>query len=270
LAGAPAPGSSDYFQSYYEKLARVRAQPDRFREVLRLLEELRPAELSDSVLHYLPAGAALDITIYVVPNNHTNAYFHRGCAVVSFTHLDVDQGQLVMRPKEADAGWPLLPVLAHELHHAGQAGLPRPELDSQLECAYHLLGGLLGEGVATRFFTFITDSRWDEAQERVPVYRARLQELLWEVLDGSLSPDAARTRAFQEFHAPEGDGPAPVYVLGVHLVDAVCQQRGIEGVRELLARPLTALEAYNRASSVAAAYFDATLARRLAAAQVAG
>lgn len=264
LAGTPPPGDSGYFRSYHEKLTRVRAHPGRYEQVLQLLDQLDPARLAAWVLEYLPAGATLDTTIYVVPNNHTNAYFHQGCVVVSFAHLDTAWGQILMRAQEGQEGWPLIPVLAHELHHVGQATLPRPDLDPQLACAHELLGGVAGEGTATRFFTLLPgDPRWEKAQAQVPGYLARLEELLRQVLDGSLGPAEARTRFLQVLHEPDGDGPGPVYVLGVHLVQAVYDHGGVEGVRDLLARPLSALQVYNQAPGAVFA-FDRALAQRLA------
>lgn len=216
-------------------------------------------------LAYLPAGAALRATVYLMlkprPNSFVMAVGTDSAAIV--LHLD---------PSVSRAKWEN--TVAHELHHIGYAGAcpdsaAPPPADASLGEALRWMSAF-GEGVAVlaaaggpeRHPHAASDSaeraRWERDLRNVPADLPRLEQFLLEVADGRLvDPDSIRRAGMSFF----GDAQGPWYTVGYTMARAVERRLGRARLVASLCDPRRLLGAYQTAAGPEARWSDAFMAR---------
>jgi len=249
---------------------------------LERVRALTPAALEGEVRNYLPPEARLDTTVYILAETHPAAYTFDGDIFISFFPLKLSDGQLT-----TIAG-PLTSVLGHELHHIGfesvspQADLLENAPQTAGEVALGLLGGLLGEGMATMLFTPLDPAQrddgevtWGQTAADLSLHYAALEEVLGDLIaaDGMAGGFAAsrlaelmRKTFHRFFSAYRGKHQPIVYVLGHDMCRVVAEAFGAERLVGLLREPGRFLAAYDEASARCGGHrFPPSLVRATAA-----
>mgnify|MGYP000524842875 CR=1 FL=1 len=236
------------FSKLGEAFRRAMTRLDLHAKVLDKVKELDVSGLESQVLQRLPEGATLDATVYFLAEVHPDAYVFGGSIVVSFFPLVVSRGSLF------SGKVPVLPVLCHELHHIGLASIS-PSLDEATKegLVLSVIGGLLGEGAATMFFTPPEGGphweSWRETAADLPGHYQEFEKMLQEILEGSRELPEARAELFQRFFRPYRKKSYPAgYVLGVDMCRTIYRRFGEAALVDVMARPSRFLRLYNEAA----------------------
>jgi hypothetical protein len=219
---------------------------NRLPELSRTLSEWRSADLSGAArkaLAYLPAGSRLRASIYLEVKPRTNSFvFDLDTNPGIFVYLDPSVSQALFEN-----------TMAHELHHVGSAqncppAAVRPALDAlppRLALMRKWLSAF-GEGFAVlaaaggpnvhphEVDTPEARARWDRDFANVERDQADVIAFFGQILDGTLSGDAADKAGFKFF----GDAQGPWYTVGwkmartielrfgrQRLIDCICDIR---------------------------------------------
>lgn len=202
---------------------------------------------------YLPAGLPLKATLYPVIKKAENSFvFELATDPAIFFHVD---------PKKAPAQ--LENTLAHELHHVGLAGCPKPpdldKLPAARQKLFDDLGGF-GEGLAVLaaagspdIHPHATDGpdAWVVWERDVANFNAdlrRLEAFFRDVLAGRLAGDEADKRLFTFIDT--GDVPqGAFYTVGWKMAAMVERARGRDALVRTVCDPRSLLAAYNEVAA---------------------
>lgn len=202
---------------------------------------------------YLPPGIPLRATIYPVIKKSENSFVFE---------LDKDPAMFMfVDPRKGPAK--LENTLAHELHHVGMAGCPRPpdfdRLSAAQKKAFDDLGGF-GEGLAVLaaaggpdVHPHATDApdAWLVWERDVADFNAdlrRIEAFLRDVLAGRLSEEEANKRLFA-FIDTDDVPQGAFYTVGWKMAAMVEKARGRDGLVKVLCDPRALLAAYDEVAA---------------------
>ncbi|HEX4963200.1 MAG TPA: DUF5700 domain-containing putative Zn-dependent protease [Thermoanaerobaculia bacterium] len=204
---------------------------------------------------YLPAGLRLKATLYPVIKKAENSFvFELATDPAIFFHVD---------PSKPPAQ--LENTLAHELHHVGIAGCPKPpgldKLPAAQQRAFDYLGAF-GEGLAMLAASGSPDvhphatsrpEAWLVWERDVANFNAdlrRLEAFFRDVLAGRLSAEEENKRLFT-FIDTDDVPQGAFYTVGWKMAAMVERARGRDALLQTICDPRSLLAAYN---GVAAAH----------------
>ncbi len=202
---------------------------------------------------YLPPGLPLRATIYPVIKRQKNSFvFELTTNPAMFMYVDPHKGPAKLEN-----------TLAHELHHVGIAGCPKPPDFDRLSAAQKTvlddLGGF-GEGLAVLaaaggpdVHPHATDDPeawlvWERDVANFNTDLRRLEAFFLDVLAGRLAGDEANKRLFAFIEA-EGVPQGPFYTVGWKMAAMVERARGRDALVKLLCDPRALLAAYNEVAA---------------------
>ncbi|MBW8879500.1 MAG: hypothetical protein JF614_31590 [Acidobacteria bacterium] len=202
---------------------------------------------------YLPPGFRLRATLYPVIKKTENSFvFELKTDPAIFFYVD---------PKKAPAQ--LENTLAHELHHVGLAGCPKPsgldKLPAAQQRAFDELGGF-GEGLAVLAAAGGPDvhphatsgpDAWLVWERDVADFNAdvrRLEAFFREVLAGHLSEEEENKKLFTFINT--GDVPqGAFYTVGWKMAAMIERAQGRDALLKTVCDPRTLLFAYNEVAA---------------------
>ena len=198
---------------------------------------------------YLPAGIPLRATLFPVIKKAENSFvFELKTDPAIFFHVD---------PKKSPAQ--LENILAHELHHVGYAGCPRPAgLDKLPEAQQRLFEylGAFGEGMATLAGAGSPDVHphaadgpdawlvWERDVASFNVDLRRQEAFFRDVLAGRLTKEEEEKRLFT-FIDTDDVPQGAFYTVGWKMAAMVERARGRDALLKTLCDPRALLTAYN-------------------------
>ena len=214
---------------------------DELRRALKAWQHFDIDAATRRARRYLPAGAAIDATVYPLikpkPNSFVFATSH-GKAI--FLYLDP-----AVKPAKFEN------TVVHELHHIGYASAcPKPT-----ETARLYLGGF-GEGLAVLAAAgnahthphAVSDAKeravWDRDVKKVDADIARLEEFFTSILEGRLSGDAV-PKAFMQFIATDDVPQGAFYTVGWTMASTIERARGRRALVDMICDPVRMMRAYN-------------------------
>jgi len=253
------------FATANEQLAtmwqRFSQAPARLAELQALYEQVAGGDVvpqaADLARRWLPAGATLETTIYILLDGMSGGFVYQG--QVAFDLLQMEGADRFLK------------VLAHELHHIGVEGLWQPlsedpALSPEQHRALDFVGLLLGEGSATYLISGAPQeaegvAQWQQHMGQLDRLFARVEDLLQRTLTGEVDEAAfwAALPSFLQGYMGEA------YAVGYVLVERICRALGSEAVLACLREPGSTLAVYNQAAEgIDGAYrFDERLAAAL-------
>ncbi|HSS48835.1 MAG TPA: DUF5700 domain-containing putative Zn-dependent protease [Thermoanaerobaculia bacterium] len=202
---------------------------------------------------YLPAGLPLKATLYPVIKKSENSFvFELATDPAMFFHVD---------PKKAPAQ--LENTLAHELHHVGLAGCPKPpgldKLPAAQQKVFDYLGGF-GEGLAVLAASggpdvhpHATDGAdpwlvWERDVANFNADLRRLEAFFREVLAGRLAGQDADKRLFT-FIDTDDVPQGAFYTVGWKMAAMIERARGRDALVRTVCDPRSLLTAYNEVAA---------------------
>lgn len=233
------------FLTSAEPLSHVRE----LRQALETWKHLDVTAAARRAGAYLPPGIPLRVTIYPVIKKSGNSFvFELKTNPAMFMYID---------PKIGPAK--LENTLAHELHHVGIAGCPKPpdfdRLSAAQKAAFEDLGAF-GEGLAMLaaaggpdVHPHATDDPaawlvWERDIANFNTDLRRLEAFFRDLLAGRLTEDEANRKLFSFIDA-EGVPQGPFYTVGWKMAAMVERARGRDVLVKLLCDPRALLAAYN-------------------------
>lgn len=233
------------FLTSAEPLSHVRE----LRQALETWKHLDVTAAARRAGAYLPPGIPLRATIYPVIKKSGNSFvFEFTTNPAMFMYVD---------PKKGPAK--LENTLAHELHHVGLAGCPKPPDFDRLSAAQKTvlddLGGF-GEGLAVLaaaggpdVHPHATDDPaawlvWERDIANFNTDLRRLEAFFRDLLAGRLTGEEANKRLFSFIDA-EGVPQGAFYTVGWKMAAMVERARGRDVLVKLLCDPRQLLAAYN-------------------------
>ncbi len=243
---------------------RFREAPARLSELWALYDEVARGsvvrEAAALARRWLPAGAALETTVFVLLDGMSSGFVY--------------QGQVAFDLLQMRGAGRFLKVLAHELHHIGVDGLWQGQIEDAAlppaqRMALEFVGLLLGEGSATCLISGPPEEpegveQWREHMRELDRLFARAEDLVRRTLSGQLDEAAfqAEVPGFLQGYMGEA------YAVGYVLVERIRQALGDEAVLACLREPQRTLAVYNQAAArIGGAYrFEESLAAALAGA----
>ena len=202
---------------------------------------------------YLPAGLRLKATLYPVIKKQGNSFvFELTTDPAIFFYVD---------PKKPPAQ--LENILAHELHHVGIAGCPKPpgfdKLTAAQQKAFNELGAF-GEGLAVLAAAGSPDVHphatsgadewlvWERDVANFNTDLRRLEAFFRDVLAGRLSEEEENKRLFTFINA--GDVPqGAFYTVGWKMAAIIERARGRDALVRTICDPRSLLTAYNEVAA---------------------
>ena len=222
------------------------------RELRQALETWKHLDITAAARRagaYLSPGLPLRATIYPVIKKSGNSFvFELATNPAMFLYVD---------PKIGPAK--LENTLAHELHHVGIAGCPKPpdfdRLSAAQKTAFDDLGAF-GEGLAVLaaaggpdVHPHATDDAedwlvWERDVASFNTDLRRLETFFRDLLAGRLMGEEANRRLFSFINA-EGVPQGPFYTVGWKMAAMIERARGREALVKTLCDPRALLIAYN-------------------------
>jgi Putative zinc dependent peptidase (DUF5700) len=202
---------------------------------------------------YLPPGIPLRATIYPVIKKQKNSFvFELSSSPAMFMYVDPQKGPAKLEN-----------TLAHELHHVGLAGCPKPpdyeRLSAAQKTVFDDLGGF-GEGLAVLaaaggpdVHPHATDDPaawlvWERDVANFNTDLRRLEAFFRDLLTGRLTEEEANRKLFSFIDA-EGVPQGPFYTVGWKMAAMVERARGRNALVKLLCDPRALLAAYNEVAA---------------------
>jgi hypothetical protein len=224
------------------RLAELRSAVDVWKHLDVTAAALRAAS-------YLPPGIPLRATIYPVIKKHNNSFvFELRSNPAIFMYVDPQKGPAKLEN-----------TLAHELHHVGVTGCPKPADFDRLSAAqktlFDDLGGF-GEGLAMLaaaggpdVHPHATDDAdawavWERDMAAFNTDLPRLEAFFRDILAGKLSEEEANRRLLSFIDA-EGVPQGPFYTVGWKMAALIERARGRDALVKLVCDPRALLAAYN-------------------------
>ncbi len=190
---------------------------------------------------YLPAGAAIDATVYPLIKPKTNSFvFNTSHGKAIFLYLD---------PKVSAAKFEN--IVVHELHHIGyDSACPKPAEPARLYL------GAFGEGLAV--LAAAGDARthphavsgaaeravWDRDVKKVEADIPRLEEFFNSLLDGRIAGDGI-SNAFMQFISTDDVPQGAFYTVGWTMASTIERARGRSALVAMICDPVRMMRAYN-------------------------
>ncbi len=131
-------GHGPFLSSLHRRYREDCARLDAFSRAFAVLDTGGlPAEVEARVTPYVPAGADLACTVYLLCTGHSGGYFHGD-------GISLDWGYV---HESSDT---LAATIAHEVHHLVYNGIVSgmAPVDAPCSLAFEVLTGLVGEGIA--------------------------------------------------------------------------------------------------------------------------
>lgn len=244
-------GAKDVEQGFRDFLtsAEPLSHARELRQALETWKHLDATAAARRAGAYLPPGIPLRVAIYPVIKKSTNSFvFELKTNPAMFMYID---------PKIGPAK--LENTLAHELHHVGIAGCPKPpdfdRLSAAQKTAFEDLGAF-GEGLAMLAAAGGPDVHphatsdpaawlvWERDVASFNTDLRRLEAFFRDLLAGRLTEDEANKRLFSFIDA-EGVPQGPFYTVGWKMAAMVERARGRDALVKLLCDPRALLAAYN-------------------------
>jgi len=221
------------------------------RETLEGWKRIDVTSAAQRALAYLPAGATLKATVYLVIKPKPNSFvFEAQSDPAIFLYVD---------PKVSARK--LANTVTHELHHIGlaslgpQTGKALASVPEKTRPAVEWLSAF-GEGVAMLAAAGSPDvhphavsdteerSRWDKDMAGFAADLRTLERFFLDVIDGRLEKDKVSEKAFT-FFGVQG----PWYTVGYRMAALVEKRNGRAVLLDCLVDPRRLLLAYNRAAA---------------------
>lgn len=238
--------TDETFREFVESDTLLRRTADLERTVAAW-EHMDVTAAAARALAYLPAGTPLRATVFLEIKPFTNSFvFDLDGARAIYLYVDPHQtrGQIEN-------------VVAHELHHTGIAAACRAPEDSTLPAPVRRAREWMtafGEGRAMlaaaggpavhphALDDSATRARWDRDVSRFNADLARLQAFFFDILNGTISADSARTAGFS-FFGVQG----PWYTVGWKMAVTVERADGRPRLIATTCDPVAFLEDYDDA-----------------------
>ncbi|HJQ39037.1 MAG TPA: DUF5700 domain-containing putative Zn-dependent protease [Thermoanaerobaculia bacterium] len=190
---------------------------------------------------YLPAGAAIDATVYPLIKPRKNSFvFATSHGRAIFLYLDPK-----VRAKKFEN------TVVHELHHIGyDAVCPKSSEPARLYL------GAFGEGLAV--LAAAGDARthphavsepaeravWDRDVKKVNADIRRLDEFFTSLLDGRVAGDGIN-KAFMQFISTDDVPQGAFYTVGWTMASTIERARGRKALVAMICDPVRMMRAYN-------------------------
>jgi hypothetical protein len=223
-----------------------------------------PSAAARAAFAYLPAHARIRASVYPVIKPRTNSFvFEPRTNPAIFLYLD----PAVPAPKFAN-------IMAHELHHLGYASACRdapadttapPGIRAAIDWMAGFAEGravLAAAGAPDVHPHATSDSAeravWERDVALVPHDFARLETFYFDLLDGTLSEEEARSRGFT-FVATDSVPQGAFYTVGWYMATVVERELGRKQLVRTTCDPRGFLSDYNRAAARITARSGASL-----------
>lgn len=251
------PFTDDDFRAFVT--ASVVARRDELRRALAAWQRFDIDAAARRARRYLPAGAAIDATVYPLIKPKKNSFvFHTSHGKAIFLYLD----PAVKAEKFEN-------TVVHELHHIGYDTVcPKP-----VETARLYLGAF-GEGLAVLAAAgnarthphAVSEAAeravWDRDVKKVEADIARLEAFFTALLDGRIA-EGEVSKAFMQFIATDDVPQGAFYTVGWTMASTIERARGRAALVSMICDPVRMMRAYNEIVKKPA--WSETLLTRLAA-----